>query len=99
MTLKGTKFQIKVWEFLKTIPKGTVTTYSKVAKSIGYPKAVRAVANAVGNNPNPIIVPCHRVIRANGTIGGYSGIGGIKKKKALLKKENIQLNQLLKYVK
>jgi methylated-DNA-[protein]-cysteine S-methyltransferase len=99
MTLKGTKFQIKVWEFLKTIPKGTVTTYSKVAKAIGYPKAVRAVANAVGNNPNPIIVPCHRVIRANGTIGGYSGIGGIKKKKALLKKENIQLNQLLKYVK
>jgi methylated-DNA-[protein]-cysteine S-methyltransferase len=98
MTLKGTKFQIKVWEFLKTIPKGTVTTYSKVAKSIGYPKAVRAVANAVGNNPNPIIVPCHRVIRANGTIGGYSGTGGIKKKKELLRKENIKINQLLKYI-
>ncbi|MDA0995937.1 MAG: MGMT family protein [Proteobacteria bacterium] len=98
MILKGTKFQIKVWEFLKTIPKGTVTTYSKVAEAIGYPKAVRAVANAIGNNPNPIIVPCHRVIRANGTIGGYSGIGGIKKKKALLRKENIKLNQLLKYV-
>ena len=98
MILKGTKFQIKVWEFLKTIPEGTVTTYSKLAKAIGYPKAVRAVANAIGNNPNPIIIPCHRVIRANGTIGGYSGIGGIKKKKALLKKENIKLNQLLKYV-
>ena len=98
MILKGTKFQIKVWEFLKTIPKGKVTTYSKVAEAIGYPKAARAVANAIGNNPNPIIVPCHRVIRANGTIGGYSGIGGIKKKKALLKKENIKLNQLLKYV-
>ena len=98
MILKGTKFQIKVWELLKTVPKGTVTTYLKVAKAIGYPKAVRAVANAIGNNPNPIIVPCHRVIRANGTIGGYSGIGGIKKKKALLRKENIKLNQLLKYV-
>ena len=99
MILKGTKFQIKVWKFLKTIPKGTVTTYSKIAKAIGYPKAVRAVANAIGNNPNPIIVPCHRVIRANGTVGGYSGIGGIKKKKSLLRKENIKLNQLLKYIK
>ena len=98
MIYLGTKFQIKVWEFLKTIPKGTVTTYSKVAKAIGYPKAVRAVANAIGNNPNPIIIPCHRVVRANGTIGGYSGTGGIKKKKELLRKENIKLNQLLKYI-
>jgi methylated-DNA-[protein]-cysteine S-methyltransferase len=98
MIYLGTKFQIKVWEFLKTIPKGTVTTYSKVAKAIGYPKAVRAVANAIGNNPNPIIIPCHRVVRANGTIGGYSGIGGIKKKKELLRKENIKLNQLFKYI-
>ena len=98
MTFKGTKFQTKVWEFIKTIPKGRLTTYSKVAKAIGYPEAARAVANAIGNNPNPIIVPCHRVIMANGTIGGYSGIGGIKKKKALLRKENIKLNQLLKYV-
>ena len=94
MAFKGTIFQIKVWEFLKTIPKGTVTTYSKVAEAIGYPKAVRAVANAIGNNPNPIIIPCHRVVRSDGTIGGYSCIGGIKKKKALLKKENIKLNQL-----
>ena len=98
MAFKGTKFQIKIWEFLKTIPKGKVTTYSKVAKAIGYPKAVRAVANAIGNNPNPIIIPCHRVVRSDGTIGGYSGIGGINKKKSLLRKENIKLNQLLKYV-
>ena len=83
MTFKGTKFQTKVWEFLKTIPNGTVTTYSKVAEAIGYPKAVRAVANAIGNNPNPIIIPCHRVVRSDGTIGGYSGIGGINKKKSL----------------
>lgn len=79
MIMKGTKFQIKVWKFLKTIPRGTVTTYAKVAKAIGYPKAVRAIANAIGKNPNPIIIPCHRVIRSNGTIGGYSGKGGIKK--------------------
>ena len=92
MILKRTKFQIKVSKFLKTIPKGTVTTYSKVAESIGYPKAVRAVANAIGNNPNPIIIPCHRVVRSDGTIGGYSGIGGINKKKSLLRKENIKLN-------
>jgi methylated-DNA-[protein]-cysteine S-methyltransferase len=98
MILKGTKFQTKVLEFLKTIPNGTVTTYSKVAEAIGYPKAVRAVANAIGNNPNPIIIPCHRVVRSDGTIGGYSGIGGINKKKSLLRKENIKLNQLLKYV-
>ena len=98
MIYKGTKFQIKVWEFLKTITKGTVTTYSKVAEAIGYPKAVRAAANAIGNNPNPIIIPCHRVVRSDGTIGGYSGIGGINKKKSLLRKENIKLNQLLKYV-
>ena len=98
MILKGTNFQIKVWQFLKTIPKGKVTTYKKIAKAIGYPKAVRAVANAVGNNPYPIIIPCHRVVRVNGTIGGYSGIGGIKKKKELLRKENIELNQLLKYI-
>jgi methylated-DNA-[protein]-cysteine S-methyltransferase len=98
MILKGTNFQIKVWQFLITIPKGKVTTYTKIAKAIGYPKAVRAVANALGNNPYPIIIPCHRVVRANGTIGGYSGIGGIKKKKELLRKENIKLNQLFKYI-
>ncbi len=98
MILKGTNFQIKVWEFLKTIPRGTVTTYSKIAKAIRYPKAVRAVANAIGNNPKPIIIPCHRVVRANGSIGGYSGIGGVNKKKSLLRKENIKLNQLLKYI-
>lgn len=96
--MKGTKFQIKVWKFLKTIPRGTVTTYAKVAKATGYPKAVRAIANAIGKNPNPIIIPCHRVIRSNGTIGGYSGKGGIKKKKFLLKKENININQLFKYI-
>ena len=89
MTFKGTKFQIKVWNYLKTIPKGQVRTYLDIAKAIKRPKAVRAVANAVGKNPYAPNVPCHRVIRSDGGIGGYSGPGGIKTKKKLLKKEGI----------
>ena len=87
--LKGTKFQLKIWYFLKKIPKGTVKTYSEVAKAIGKPLAVRAVANAIAKNPYPIQIPCHRVIRSDGSLGGYSGVGGVKKKKNLLKKEGI----------
>ncbi len=89
MMLKGTKFQLKVWNLLKKIPKGTVKTYSEVAKAIGKPLAVRAVANAIAKNPYPIQIPCHRVIRSDGSLGGYSGVGGVKKKKNLLKKEGI----------
>tara|TARA_A100001011_G_scaffold340846_1_gene373295 strand:- start:392 stop:667 length:276 start_codon:yes stop_codon:yes gene_type:complete len=91
MKLKGTKFQLKVWDFLKKIPKGTVKTYSEVAKGIGKPLAVRAVANAIGKNPYSPQIPCHRVIRSDGSLGGYSGKGGIKTKKFLLKKEGIML--------
>ena len=89
MKLKGTKFQLKVWNFLKKIPKGTVKTYSEVAKAIGKPLAIRAVANAIAKSPYPIKIPCHRVIRSDGSLGGYSGKGGVKKKKNLLKKEGI----------
>ena len=89
MKLKGTKFQLKIWDYLKKIPKGTVKTYSEVAEAIGKPLAVRAVANAIGKNPYPIRIPCHRVIRSDGSLGGYSGTGGVKKKKNLLKKEGI----------
>ena len=89
MKLKGTKFQLKIWDFLKKIPKGTVKTYSEVARAIGKPLAVRAVANAIAKNPYPIQIPCHRVIRSNGLLGGYSGKGGVKKKKNLLRKEGI----------
>ena len=66
MILKGTRFQIKVWNYLKKIPKGKVKTYLEVAKAIGKPKAFRAVANAVGKNPYPPKIPCHRVIRSDG---------------------------------
>ena len=91
MKLVGTKFQQKVWTYLRKIPRGSVKTYSQVAKSIGKPLAVRAVANAIGKNPYPLKIPCHRVIRSDGSIGGYSGKGGIKTKIFLLKKEGIRL--------
>ena len=91
MMLKGTKFQLKVWNYLKKIPRGKVKTYSEVAKSIGKPLAVRAVANAIGKNPLAPQIPCHRVIRSDGSLGGYSGKGGIKTKRLLLKKEGIML--------
>jgi len=90
-TFKGTNFQKKVWNYLKTIKKGSVTTYKNVAKAIGKPLAVRAVANAIGKNPCSPIIPCHRVIRSDGSLGGYSGKGGIKTKKLLLKREGITL--------
>ena len=91
MKLFGTAFQLKVWAYLKKIPRGTIETYSSVAKGVGKPLAVRAVANAIGKNPYPPKIPCHRVIRSDGSIGGYSGKGGIKTKKFLLKKEGIKL--------
>ena len=91
MKLKGTEFQLKVWRFIRKIPKGSVKTYAQVAKGIGKPLAVRAVANAIGKNPYPPKIPCHRIIRSDGTLGGYSGKGGVKKKKSLLKNEGIML--------
>ena len=89
MKLKGTKFQVKVWRYLKKIPVGSTKTYSQVAKAIGTPLAVRAVANAIAKNPYPTQIPCHRVIRSDGSLGGYSARGGLKTKKKLLKTEGI----------
>ena len=91
MKLVGTTFQLTVWNYLRQIPKGTVKTYSQIANAIGKPLAARAVANAIGKNPHPPKIPCHRVIRSDGSLGGYSGKGGIKTKKMLLKKEGIIL--------
>ncbi len=87
--LVGTKFQLKVWNYLKRIPKGKTKTYKEVAIAIKKPLSYRAVANAVAKNPYPPIIPCHRVIRSDGTLGGYSGKGGVRKKKLLLKNEGI----------
>ena len=87
MIIKGTKFQVKVWKYLKCIPKGKVKTYKQVAIGINRPKSARAVANACAKNPYAPRIPCHRVIRTDGTLGGYSARGGIKKKRIMLKKE------------
>tara|TARA_B110001452_G_scaffold204523_1_gene174493 strand:+ start:576 stop:857 length:282 start_codon:yes stop_codon:yes gene_type:complete len=87
--LTGTHFQLKVWNYLKTIPKSKVKSYLEVAKAIGKPLAVRAVANAIGKNPYPPEIPCHRVIRSDGSLGGYSGKGGIKQKRYLLRSEKV----------
>ena len=91
MLLKGTKFQIKVWKYLLKIPKGSVKSYKQVARGINSPNSARAVANACGKNPYSPKVPCHRVIRSDGKLGGYSGPGGTKIKKKLLKKEGFLL--------
>ena len=91
MKLTGTEFQLKVWAYLRKIPRGSLKTYSQVAKAIGKPRAVRAVANAIGKNPYAPKIPCHRVIRSDGSIGGYSGKGGLKTKRFLLKKEGVKL--------
>ena len=87
--INGTAFQIDVWNQIKKIPKGETRSYKEIAIAIGKPKAFRAVANACGKNPIPIIVPCHRVIASDGSIGGYTGSGGIKTKRHLLKKEGV----------
>ena len=89
--MKGTKFQLKVWKYLKTIPKGNIKTYKQVAIAIKSPKSARAVANSCGKNPYPLKIPCHRVIRSDGKLGGYSGKGGIKEKRRLLNAEKVTL--------
>lgn len=85
MALSGTPFQMKVWEFLRRIPRGETRTYSQVAAGIGKAGAVRAVASACAANRVALLVPCHRVIRGDGGIGGYRW--GIERKRALLKQE------------
>jgi AraC family transcriptional regulator of adaptative response/methylated-DNA-[protein]-cysteine methyltransferase len=80
--VKGTNFQIKVWEALLRIPVGTVVTYEDIALHIGLPKAVRAVGNAVGKNPVSFVIPCHRVVRKTAEFGNYGG--GPARKKAML---------------
>ncbi len=83
----ATPFQKKVWAELCKIPKGKTLTYAQLARKIGRPKAVRAVGNAVGKNPFAPAVPCHRIVRSDGKLGGYSGKGGVATKIKLLKKE------------
>jgi methylated-DNA-[protein]-cysteine S-methyltransferase len=88
--LVGTAFQKAVWKEISKIGFGEVTTYAEIAKNIGNPKAVRAVGGAVGSNPVPLIVGCHRVLGASGKITGYSGGDGLPTKRWLLALEGIE---------
>ena len=85
----GTPFQRKVWTALRTIPAGTTTNYGALAARLDVPKAVRAVGHANGSNPISIVVPCHRVIGANGSLTGYGG--GLERKRWLLQHEGVAL--------
>ncbi|MEO8425931.1 MAG: methylated-DNA--[protein]-cysteine S-methyltransferase [Verrucomicrobiota bacterium] len=83
----GTEFQREVWSALKKIPTGKTMTYGQLATLIGRPKAVRAVGQACGANPIPVLIPCHRVLAANGGLGGFSA--GLVWKRKLLEKEQV----------
>ena len=85
------EFTRSVYVATSTIPRGKVATYGAIAKAIGRPKAARAVGQALGANPQPIVVPCHRVVRSDGTLGGYSGTGGVRTKARLLDREGVSI--------
>ena len=89
--IKGTDFQKMVCSEITKIPKGKTITYKELAMKIGKPKAYRAVGTACAKNPLLEIIPCHRVIREDGKMGGYKGKKGIERKKRLLKSEGVEL--------
>jgi len=91
LDLSGTPFQKSVWTALRRIPSGSTRSYGDVARAIGKPKATRAVAQACGANPIPVLIPCHRVIAKDGSIGGYTG--GLHIKRALLGAEGLTFPQ------
>jgi AraC family transcriptional regulator of adaptative response/methylated-DNA-[protein]-cysteine methyltransferase len=85
LDIRGTAFQRRVWRALQRIPVGTTATYSDIARRIRAPKAVRAVAQACAANPLAVAIPCHRVVRSDGTLSGYRW--GVSRKRALLARE------------
>ena len=89
--LRGTNFQLKVWQALLRIPEGALTDYSALANAIGAPKANRAVGSAVGDNPIAFLIPCHRVLRKDGGIGGYAT--GTARKRCMLAFEALSVNK------
>jgi methylated-DNA-[protein]-cysteine S-methyltransferase len=88
LDLEGSPFHLQVWQELRKIPAGETVSYGELAQRLGNPQAARAVGRACGANPVPIIVPCHRVIAANGTLGGFSS--GLERKRWLLEHEQVQ---------
>ncbi|NCC31805.1 MAG: methylated-DNA--[protein]-cysteine S-methyltransferase [Chloroflexia bacterium] len=85
LDIQGTAFQERVWQVLRTVPAGSTMSYSELAERIGNPKAVRAVASACAANRLAVVIPCHRVVRSDGTLSGYRW--GIERKRALLQRE------------
>lgn len=92
----GTSFQQQVWSALRTIPYGETRSYAQLARQLGDGKAVRAVGAANGRNPISIVVPCHRVIGADGSLTGYAG--GLERKQALLRLESRQRSMLIQHL-
>jgi methylated-DNA-[protein]-cysteine S-methyltransferase len=90
LKVSGTPFQLAVWKAIAKVPFGKTVSYGEIAKAIGKPQASRAVGAAVGANPTPLLVGCHRVLGSNGSLTGYSGGQGIKTKKLLLDHEGIE---------
>ena len=88
--MRGTAFQQRVWQALQNIPAGQTVSYSELARRLGQPSATRAVASAVAANPIAVAVPCHRVLRNDGSISGYRW--GVERKRALLLREAQQCN-------
>ncbi len=86
---KESIFKKRVFKIVSQIPRGTVLTYSQVAKLAGRSRAYRAVGNILNKNPHPVEIPCHRVVKSDGRIGGY--VHGIAQKRKLLRKEGVQL--------
>jgi methylated-DNA-[protein]-cysteine S-methyltransferase len=90
--MRTKSFCDSVYAMTSMVPMGKVTTYGAIAKAIGFPGAARAVGQALGANPNPVVVPCHRVVRGDGVLGGYSGGHGPATKAKLLSREGVQVS-------
>jgi AraC family transcriptional regulator of adaptative response/methylated-DNA-[protein]-cysteine methyltransferase len=86
--VRGTAFQERVWKALREVPAGTTVSYADIARRIGAPKSVRAVARACGANKLAVAIPCHRVVRNDGSLSGYAW--GIERKRALIQREASQ---------
>lgn len=93
LDIKGTEFQKAVWGAIADLNKGEILSYAELAKAIGRPLAARAVGGAVGSNPVPLVIGCHRILGSSGTLTGYSGGGGLKTKRWLLNFEGISFKQ------
>lgn len=93
LKVSGTPFQLAVWRAIAKVPFGKTVSYGEIAADIGKPQAARAVGAAVGANPTPLLVGCHRVLGSSGSITGYSGGQGIKTKELLLEHESIEFKK------